>query len=109
MKTPINNLILGLIFFVFLWTLPCQADEGDYLTKVARANDFYLNKKYQQAIDIYENLISQGAKNGYLYYNLGNAHFRLNHLGAAIFNYSRAKKLVPRFEDLEANLRYAIQ
>lgn len=109
MKTSLKLLPLGWVLFAVLWIVPCQADQQDYLTQVARANDFYSSKHYQKAVDIYEVLISQGVENGYLYYNLGNAHFRLNDLGAAIFNYSRAKKIIPRFEDLDANLRYAIR
>ena len=99
---------MGFILFVCISVAPCQADEEDYLNQVTRANDLYSSKQYKKAVDIYETLIAQGIENGFLHYNLGNAYFRLNNLGAAIFNYNQAKKLIPRFEDLEANFRYAI-
>ena len=40
---------------------------------------------YQQAIAGYEQLVAAGIHNAKLYYNLGNAYFRLNDLGHAIY------------------------
>lgn len=88
---------------------PLEALEQNPEEKIFRANNLYANKQYQEAADAYENLISQGFHNGYLYYNLGNTYVRLEKPGPAILNYIRAKKLIPRDEALEANLRYAVQ
>ena len=76
--------------------------------KVVRANESYHEKDYQSAAGIFEGLVMQGQNNGYLYYNLGNTHMRLGKTGHAILNYLRAKTLLPRNENLDANLRYAI-
>ena len=40
-------------------------------------------------------------------YNLGNAEFRLGHLGEAILHYERARRMDPTDPDIEANLRFA--
>ena len=48
-------------------------------------------------------------QNGYLYYNLGNAYIRMGKTGLAVLNYIRARKWIPRDENLEANLKFAIQ
>lgn len=109
MKIIARFLVSGLILFLFLWAAPSRAEANNSLAQIARANDLYIKKQYREAADIYEKLAAQGFDNGYLYYNLGNAYFRLGDIGQAVLNYSRAKKLVPRFGDVEANLRYAIR
>src|SRR5262249_32992192 len=62
---------------------------------------------YQQAIAGYEQLVAGGIHNAKLYYNLGNAYFRLNDLGHAILQYRRGLRLEPGNRQLQANLSYA--
>jgi tetratricopeptide (TPR) repeat protein len=62
---------------------------------------------YRQAIAGYEQLISAGIHNAKLYYNLGNAYFRLNDLGHAVLHYRRGLRLEPGNRQLQANLSYA--
>src|SRR5262249_6183763 len=62
---------------------------------------------YQQAIAGYEQLVAAGAHNAKLYYNLGNAYFRLNDLGRAIVHCRRGLRLEPGNRQLQANLSYA--
>ena len=71
------------------------------------SNKAYKEDRFQEAIEGYEQLIRQGYRNGHLYYNLGNAYFRLNYLGQAILHYERAHLLIPRNADLNFNLDYA--
>ena len=81
----------------------------DFMSELARANDLYANNNYKEAADVYESIHKAGLKNGYLYYNLGNTYIRLGKTGSAILNYIRAYKLIPRDENLQANLNFAIQ
>ena len=62
---------------------------------------------YQQAIAGYEQLIAAGIHNARLYYNLGNAYFRLNDLGHSILYYRRSLRLEPGNRQIQANLSYA--
>jgi tetratricopeptide (TPR) repeat protein len=62
---------------------------------------------YRQAIAGYEQLIAAGIHNAKLYYNLGNAYFRLNDLGRAILHYRRGLRLEPGNRQLQANVSYA--
>ena len=73
----------------------------------SRANQAYGEARFQQAADGYQQLIQAGYENGVLFYNLGNAFFRLNQIGQAILNYERARFLIPRDGDLNFNLRHA--
>ena len=62
---------------------------------------------YQRAIAGYEQLIAAGIHNARLYYNLGNAYFRLNDLGRAILHYRRGLRLEPGNRQIQANVSYA--
>lgn len=65
---------------------------------------------YGKAILRFERLIREGGiENGKLYYNIGNAYFRMNDLGRAILNYRRAQELIPHDANLVRNLAYARQ
>ena len=101
-----------IIKFVILIIVIFQSPLGyakDFIAEVARANDLYAKNKYQEAADTYESIRKKGLINGYLYYNLGNTYIRLGKTGPAILNYIRAYNFIPRDENLQANLNYAIQ
>ena len=72
-----------------------------------KANQAYKEGHFQQAIDGYSQLVGAGFETGHLFYNLGDAYFRLNQLGQAILNYERANILIPRDPDLKFNLGHA--
>jgi len=71
-----------------------------------RANQLYEEGKYEEAIAEYERIVDTGIENGYVYYNLGNAYFKNEQLGRAILSFERAKRLLPRDEDITANLEF---
>jgi len=85
-----------------------QADTGpSFVEQFFEANQAYKNHQFQQAIDGYLHLIENGPENGQVYYNLGNAYFRIGDLGRAILSYERARLLIPRDGDLVFNLSHA--
>ncbi len=69
----------------------------------------------EQAKDLYrkaalrlERIAQEGnIKNGKLYYNIGNAYFRIGDIGSAILYYRRAQQLIPNDANLQQNLEYA--
>jgi tetratricopeptide (TPR) repeat protein len=71
------------------------------------ANQAYKEGRFQNAVEGYLRLIEDGLENGHIYYNLGNAFFRLEDLGKAILFYERARLFIPRDADLNFNLSYA--
>lgn len=71
-----------------------------------QANGFYQQEQYQQAVETLESLANQGRANAELYYNLGNAYYRLRQPGRAILNYERALRLSPRDGDTRYNLAF---
>jgi len=63
---------------------------------------------YQEAILHYEAIVKDGrVQNGKLYYNIGNAYFRLGDTGRAILNYKRSSLFMRNDRNLRQNLDYA--
>ena len=71
------------------------------------ANSAYMGGDYGTAVEMYNSLLQSGKHSAKLYYNLGNAYFKLNQLGQAILNYNRAQLLDPGDDDIAYNLAMA--
>ncbi len=67
----------------------------------------YNKKEYKNVITYYENILKEGKTSAALYYNLGNAYYKDNQLGKAIYNYELANKLNPTDGNVKNNLRIA--
>ncbi len=72
------------------------------------ANELFKKGDYPGSAAEYEKILGQNMESGNLYYNLGNAYFKMGKLGKAIVNYERAHRLIPRDSDCGANLAYAL-
>lgn len=72
-----------------------------------RGNKLFSESQYAEALAAYQAAIDSGADDADVYLNFGNAAFRLNEVGLAIWAYEMGLRLVPRSEDLRFNLRYA--
>ncbi len=93
------------IAFFLIFSLPLWAgDRNEEL--FFSANQLYKEGKYQEALEKYLELEKLGVKSGHLYYNAGNACFRLKTIGYAVLYYERARILLPRDEDLDYNLKF---
>ncbi len=73
----------------------------------ASANRAYVSGNYAKAAEEYEALVSSGIMHEDLFYNLGNAYYRMNKLGYAVYNYERALRVDPDFDDAYFNLGVA--
>jgi tetratricopeptide (TPR) repeat protein len=72
----------------------------------AGADSAYIKGDFQQAIQIYEELLVNG-ESAEVYYNLGNAYYKAGDIARAILNYERALLLEPGNGDIRANLELA--
>lgn len=97
---------LGLLmsFLLILITFSSFAATQEEYNK---ANAFYDERKYDEAIEIYETLIEKDELSTSIYYNLGNAYYKKEQIPMAILNYERALKLQPDNEDALFNLKMA--
>jgi len=87
-------------------------EDGNYLfrkaTEATKKEPWTAKDLFQKAIVHFERLFKQGGiKNGKLFYNIGNAYFRIGDTGRAILYYKRAKQLIPNDNNLNQNLNYA--
>ncbi|WP_299670457.1 tetratricopeptide repeat protein [uncultured Polaribacter sp.] len=71
------------------------------------ANELYRNGDFENAIEKYKEIASQDAVSSELYFNLGNAYYKLNKVGPTIFYYEKALKLDPTNTDVKNNLVFA--
>lgn len=78
-------------------------------TLFEQANQHYAEENYQQAIDLYEQVLKQGVESAELYFNLGNAWYRRGEMPEAVLYYEKARLLQPRDEEIQHNLRIATQ
>jgi tetratricopeptide (TPR) repeat protein len=83
-------------------SLANQADE-----MMNKANEFYQQNKFEKAADLYQKLVDENYEGTALYYNLGNAYYKLNKIGYAILNYEKALRLSPGDDDVQHNLALA--
>ncbi|MEJ7558286.1 MAG: SH3 domain-containing protein [Pedobacter sp.] len=95
-------LFLGLLLMPF-FSVAKDSAESLYV----KANKEFAEKKYEAAVNTYQRVLDAGAKTAAVYYNLGNAHYRLNSFASAILNYERARRLAPNDRDVIVNLALA--
>lgn len=105
-------ILLGLVGLSFVATftgalLMTNGDSEAYLDDMSAANKLYAAGHYNEAIQVYEQLLNYEIQDSVIYFNLGNAYFQNGDLGRAILNYQRATKLDPRDGDIRANLDLA--
>lgn len=94
--------------FFFIILLSAFAVQAETVQQMwARGNDAYGKSDYPAAIAAYEGILQAGQQSAELYYNLGNAYYRQNEIGQAIFCYERALRLRPNFRDCRENLNLA--
>ena len=95
-----------LCLFSLIIGFACSAHAGDD-DLFAKANKAYAEGRFGEAAANYESLIRSGKWNANLFYDLGNAWYRVGDFGQSILNYERALALDPRHPEADANLRLA--
>ncbi len=73
-------------------------------TMFGEANALYEGGDYEHAIGLYTQLAGLGVVDVELFYNMGNAYYKVGAIGHAVLNYERARRLAPRDDDIAANL-----
>jgi len=67
----------------------------------------YRKEKYVEAIALYEKIEASALVSSELYYNLGNAYYKLNKVAPSIYNYEKALLINPQNKDAANNLVFA--
>lgn len=93
------------ICFLFLFTFGSLFAQGQGLFE--QATQAYSEGNYKSTIVKYEQILHNGRHSVGVYYNLANAHYKLNHVAPSIYYYEKALQLAPNDEDVLNNLSFA--
>lgn len=97
-------IIMAGLFWPFL--LPGFSPTQSPAALFFEANRAYEQGDFQAAEQGYTALLARGIESGDLYYNLGNTYFRIGDLGRAVLYYEKARRWMPRDDDLAFNLAH---
>jgi len=76
------------------------------LPQFDKANTLYEAGKFDDAMQVYRQLVKSGPWSANLFYNLGNAEWKLGNGGEAAADYQRALALEPSHPQARANLEF---
>lgn len=96
---------MKILIFIILFVKIASAGELENLFQ--KGNEYYLKGEFQETIRVFERLAEKGYQGKSLYYNLGNAYYRIGKIGLAILYFEKAKKLSPSDEDIIHNLKFS--
>ncbi|WP_449437698.1 tetratricopeptide repeat protein [Pedobacter steynii] len=73
----------------------------------AKGNGQYAKAQYKEAAQSYEEVLKDGYKSADVYFNLGNAYYKMGEMAPAILYYEKAYKLTPGDQEISLNLQLA--
>jgi tetratricopeptide (TPR) repeat protein len=100
-----KKLVIIICLFLLAMNISAQMTNAERLLEAG--NQSYSSGDYTEAVSQYERVIGSGLESSGLYFNLGNAYFKLNNIPAAILYYEKAGKLDPTDENIQFNLALA--
>ncbi len=103
----VSSMLIMIPVLLLLWAEAANGNKMQVEELFQQGNTLYEQGNYWEAIASYQAIIDSGIENGYVYYNLGNTLLKERRIGAAILLFERAKRLLPRDEDVAFNLDYA--
>lgn len=111
--------IITLLFLTLALALPASAADAaaaananvgtvaaNAKSLAEQADDAYNKKDFRQALALYRQAMDRDGVSSQLYYNMGNACYRLGDMGHAVLNYKRALQLDPSNSDARTNLEF---
>lgn len=76
-------------------------------TLFEQGNTLYNDGNYTLAIEKYQSILDNGKHSAELYFNLGNAYYKLNNIAPSIYYYEKALQLAPNDKDILNNIAFA--
>ncbi len=104
-REGIAVLLSFVLFLFFSTTLMAQDGNGQQLFD--EANTAYNNGDFEAAIDGYTKIEDMGQESAMLFFNKGNAYYKLKNYPMSILYYEKALALEPNNEDIKTNLQIA--
>jgi tetratricopeptide (TPR) repeat protein len=95
-----------IFILLFVLVFAGKVFAADVSTEFNAANKLYAEGKFAAAAAAYEKILQSGAVSPALWFNYGNAEYKLGQPGHAIAAYRRAELLAPRDDEVRANLDF---
>ena len=93
-----------ILFFTTLFSLHAQTSVEKLFEE---GNNSYNEGDYKKAVALYQETLMLNQHSAALYFNLGNAFYRLNKVAESIYYFEKAKQLLPNDEDILVNSSFA--
>ena len=90
-------------------SLPLSANSQKADSLFVAGNDAYSEGDYKKSLKLYKQVLDTDYLSADVYFNLANAHYKLNNVAESIYYYEKAKKLDPSDQAIQNNLTYAEQ
>ena len=94
------------VIFIFLMIISNQSYSQNK-SLFEQGKSLYKAEKYQEAITSWMKILDHEKHSSELYFNLGNAHYKLNNIGPSIYYFEKALLLAPNDPDIKNNLSFA--
>jgi len=107
MSLIITNRKISLLWLTMLVSLCYTSFSAQNSALFEQAKEQYKAEKYQEAISNWSKIVESGSHSAALYFNLGNAHYKLNQIGPSIYYYEKGLRLDPNYADIKNNLAFA--
>jgi len=107
LKRKYNQLNRGLYLLLML-ALPLFSLADDKVNALfEKGNQLYTKGQYPQAAQAYTQILNNGYQSAVIYYNAGNAYYKMDDMPSAILYYEKAHKLAPNDEATSINIQLA--
>ncbi|WP_254070974.1 tetratricopeptide repeat protein [Pedobacter sp. L105] len=97
--------LLYLLIGIVLPLLSFGNEQSDVL--FAKGNAFYAKAQYKKALGVYQGILQDDQQSAAVYFNMGNANYKLGDIPSALLYYEKANRLSPGDEDINFNLKLA--
>ena len=98
---------ISMILMLFALTAMAETTASAAESIVNKANAAYEKDDFNQAVQLYEQAAKQEGTSSMLYYNMGNAYYRLGNMGKAVLCYERSLLLDPSNDDARTTILWA--
>lgn len=95
-----------ILLILLLISATCPAQNDVLFNEATKA---YNEGDYELAIENYQHILESGSHSASLYFNMGNAYYKLNEIAPSIYYYEKALLLDPNDTEIRNNLNYAQQ
>ncbi|WP_411029172.1 tetratricopeptide repeat protein [Spongiimicrobium sp. 3-5] len=92
---------------IILILLPFFLGSAQNNALFSRATKAYNAGEYEKAVESYLKILDNGEHSAELYYNLGNAYYKMSQIAPSIYYYEKALLLKPNDPEIKNNLSFA--